>query len=550
MFSAAGKSAVTSGYNINNSLRFRSSASAYLSRTPASAGNRKTFTISFWFKRGSLGSDIKFLSAWNADSDNGNMDFRLTSGNILYWGPWSTGITTTAVFRDPTAWYHVVLAIDTTQATGANRHRIYVNGVEYTFSGTAVTQNTDLAWNNTVAHNIGRNIRTSGDFFDGYMADFYSIDGSALTPSSFGETDGTTGVWKPKKYGGSFGTNGFYLPFSDIATTSGSNAGLGKDFSGNGNYWTTNNISVTSGVTYDARLDSPTLTSTTIANHCTFNPLLYQNGNTTGLTLADGNLTVSRSTNAYGGYGSTMTVPTSGKYALKFKFSGTIGASVECYMGVAVTSAGGLTLSGSTTGNPSNYYTMVCIQGGGGQVQYNKAGAGEVVHYNPSVNVANNDEFEFLIDRTNGTVDIKKNGSTYGTQITGMPSTQEWFPYVSMYGTQTIYFINNFTPSDSSYQVLNTFNLPTSTIVKGNLYMDATAYTGTNGSPATQVISSNFQPDFLWFKKRSGAYDHALIDSVRGINKQLYSNLYANAEGTDGDVLSAIGSTKIGRAHV
>jgi hypothetical protein len=287
MFSAAGKSAVASGYFLNNSLRFRNSASTYLSRTPASAGNRKTFTISFWFKRGLLSTDIKFLSAWNADTDNGNMDFRISSANILYWGPWSTGITTTAVFRDPSAWYHVVLAIDTTQATGANRHRIYVNGVEYTFSGTAVTQNTDLAWNNTVAQNIGRNIRTSGDFFDGYMAEFYSIDGQALTPSSFGQTDGVSGSWIPKPYGGSYGTNGFYLPFSNT-NSSGFSSFYGS-FDG-----TTQSLSATLPATLSGQF---TIEGFIRPNVVAFNPLftLGDSLNSTGLEF-------------YFGGGSTPTV--------------------------------------------------------------------------------------------------------------------------------------------------------------------------------------------------------------------------------------------------
>ena len=100
------------------------------------------------------------------------------------------------------------------------------------------------------------------------------IDGQALTPSSFGETSSTTGVWQPKRYSGTYGTNGFYLPFTDnSALTSGSNAGLGKDFSGNGNYWNTNNISITSGSTYDSMTDVPTLTSATQANYPVLNPI-------------------------------------------------------------------------------------------------------------------------------------------------------------------------------------------------------------------------------------------------------------------------------------
>ena len=122
--------------------------------------------------------------------------------------------------------------------------------------------------------------------FDGYFAEYYFIDGQALTPSSFGSTDPATGVWKPAKYTGTYGNNGFYLPFTDVATTSGSNAGLGKDFSGNGNYFNTNNISVTTGTTYDSMTDVPTLTNPTTSNYAVMNPVAVSGG-----TFADGNLT-------------------------------------------------------------------------------------------------------------------------------------------------------------------------------------------------------------------------------------------------------------------
>ena len=148
------------------------------------------------------------------------------------------------LFRSPAAWYHIVVAVDTTQATAANRTKIYVNGNQQTMTGSYVPQNTSLYVNGTTIQAIGSRKNVSagyGNYFDGYLAEVNFIDGQALTPSSFGKTDATTGQWVPKKFSGTYGTNGFYLNFSDIATTSGSNAGLGKDSSGNSNYWTTNN---------------------------------------------------------------------------------------------------------------------------------------------------------------------------------------------------------------------------------------------------------------------------------------------------------------------
>ena len=268
-----------SGYNLTNSLRFRSSASAYLSRTPGVAPtSNKIMTLSMWVKRGALGSPQQSLmgspNTGNADnfrfstSDTLSMDFQDGAVGIL---------TTTQVFRDPSAWYHIVLSIDTTQATASNRAKIYVNGSQVTAFGTATypAQNTVVTFSSTNATYLGRYGNAAQNYFDGYMTEVNFVDGQALTPSSFGSTNATTGVWQPAKYTGTYGTNGFYLNFNSIALTSGSNTGLGKDNSGNGNYWNTNNISVTAGTTYDAMTDVPTLTSATVANYCVMNPLDY-----------------------------------------------------------------------------------------------------------------------------------------------------------------------------------------------------------------------------------------------------------------------------------
>jgi len=199
-----------------NSLRFRSSASAYLNRTPSVASNQKTFTISFWSKLGQLGTYRSFFSAGTANppfvdiglqnTDEFQVDMSVSAGRV--------SPKTTAVFRDPSAWYHFVVAFDTTQATQANRVKVYVNGVQQTITATGVAQNTDLAVNSVVAHNIGRRAVASDSYLDGYMADINFVDGQALTPNSFGTSNGL-GVWQPIRYGGSYGTNGFYLPFTN-----------------------------------------------------------------------------------------------------------------------------------------------------------------------------------------------------------------------------------------------------------------------------------------------------------------------------------------------
>ncbi len=203
----------SSGYSIDDSLRLRSSASAYLNRTPSSAGNRKTWTWSAWVKRGTSDDQVYF-SAGTGDSNYLNVRFQPDyisvvsedTSNVLT-------LRTNALYRDHSAWYHIVLAIDTTQGTDTNRAKLYVNGEQVTsFSSTTYPSlNYDTLVNNTNEHNIGRSVRTSDRRpFDGYITEINLIDGQQLTPTSFGETD-NNGTWIPKKYTGTYGTNGFYL---------------------------------------------------------------------------------------------------------------------------------------------------------------------------------------------------------------------------------------------------------------------------------------------------------------------------------------------------
>ena len=183
---------------MSRSLRFRSSASAYLNRTPSSAGNRKTWTWSGWVKRGILSSGNKMLFGTGNNYENTYFN---SSDVLVVNGPYMSGqqgyFITTQVFRDPSAWYHVVCAVDTTQATASNRVKIYVNGSQITALSTTSypSQNYQCAINNTVSHKIGsRGDVTAGNMFDGYMAEIYLVDGQQLDPSSFGATNASTGV--------------------------------------------------------------------------------------------------------------------------------------------------------------------------------------------------------------------------------------------------------------------------------------------------------------------------------------------------------------------
>jgi hypothetical protein len=204
---------------------------AFLSRTYASAGNRRTFTISTWLKLTNLSNSQSIFYGDTAGNTNGtNDDFYWNSNyKITYGGYNSVYITSTAVFRDVSAWYHVVLSVDTTQATSANRIKLYVNGVEQARTEGAgyPAQNFETAFIKSGAFQICGNSPASGYGLHN-LANFYYIDGTALTQLHFGETDATTGIWKPKSYAGSYGTNGFFLKFANSAS-------LGTDSSGNGN---------------------------------------------------------------------------------------------------------------------------------------------------------------------------------------------------------------------------------------------------------------------------------------------------------------------------
>ena len=219
-----GANGASGGYNLENSLRFRSAASAYLSRTPASTTNRKTFTWSSWVKRGKLGArQHLFVSANPVVNTSGQQEFQLCFGASdkieITSGVSAVSLdfdfATTQVFRDPSAWYHIVLAIDTTQATSTNRIKLYVNGVQVTSFSTATypALNYDTSVN---LINFSHRIGGSGSaYLDGYQTEINLIDGQALTPSNFGNYNLDTGAWQPKKYTGTYGTNGFYLPFEN-----------------------------------------------------------------------------------------------------------------------------------------------------------------------------------------------------------------------------------------------------------------------------------------------------------------------------------------------
>jgi len=217
------------GYYLESSLRFRSSATAYLSRTPTTAGNRKTWTWSGWVKRGKItagqwlfgagpvGTDFELIRFGSGGAANDYLEYVRVVGGAV-----NAQKVSNQVFRDTSAWYHIVVVEDAANTVA----RIYVNGSEISYSTNTNPTNVNGAINNTVPHEIGRYVGSAAAQFDGYMTEVNFVDGQALTPSDFGEYDTTTGVWKPKEYTGTYGTNGFYLPFKETQQATGFNTVL------------------------------------------------------------------------------------------------------------------------------------------------------------------------------------------------------------------------------------------------------------------------------------------------------------------------------------
>jgi len=492
-------------YAITKSLRFRASNTAYLSRTPGSAGSRTTWTFSVWLKRGVLTGPTKEI-------------FTASSGGEIYFGPDSltfydnstSYFTTSQIFQDPSAWYHIVIVWDTTQATSSNRIKVYVNGTRVTsFAATNYpAQNTTSSFNNNTLHYIGEYFGGGSYYYDGEMAEINFIDGQALTPLSFGATSPTTGVWQPIAFVGTYGTNGFYLPFTNTTSTT----TLGYDSSGNGNNWTTNNFSLTAGSTYDSMTDSPTLTSATNSNYAVLNPLnSYSSGVSNGnLKFSDG------SGSGYQTYG-TMANPEIASY------------NFYCEVTVDAGYAVGIAPATKQGGNSSTDRTSALTYYSNGS-KFNGTTSSSY-----GATFTNGDVIGIAMG--GGSVTFYKNGTSQGSAFTGLTGAYifgAWAAGGAGNGTQWNFGQQPFTYTPpSGYVALNTYNLPTPAIANGALYMDATTYNGLGSSNAVVMNAGQFQPDFVWVKSRSNITNHQLFDSVRGASAGLNSNS-TNAEANYG----------------
>ena len=492
------------GYTIDYSCRFDRASSDTLSRTP-SAGSRTTWTLSVWAKRGNLDSSNGIMGAQNAGV---SVMLRLmfdASGNLGMHS--DTGATynlvTTATYRDPSAWYHIVVAQDTTQSTASDRVKMYVNGTQITDFNTEnyPPEDSSPAFNGAWAHYVGDGYPSGDEQFGGHLAEMHFIDGTALTPTSFGES-GDYGEWKPKKVAGlTYGDEGFYLDFADAAD-------LGDDESGEGNDFTENNIAA-----HDQMLDTPT------NNFATLNPL----DKPSHTSLTEGNLKVSNTTNGWESITSSISM-NSGKWY------------IEIYLAATSTPLIGIV--------PSNWNADISDSrfwaDSDGHGYYGSDGtlhnSGTGSSYGDSYTI--NDIIGIALDADSGTLTFYKNDVSQGEAassllgeykvVMGINSTSEilianFGQDSSFAGEETAqgnadgngYGDFYYTPP-SGFLALCTANLDTPAVIPSE-HFNTVLYTG-NNTADTAITGVGFQPDWTYIKSMSPAGSSNLYDAVRGVS--------------------------------
>jgi hypothetical protein len=517
------------------SLRFDDGSSANLYKN-FSASNLKTNTFSFWVKRGNINSSQNIFSGGQGTSNN---DFWLVfeAGNILTFrnitgGSYTAVVSTSRVFRDTSSWYHIVLALDTTQVTASNRVKIYVNGEQQTLTFTTTpAQDSNLSVNYAGNLYIGRLSYSAIQYLDGYLAEANFIDGTAYDASYFGEFK--NGVWIAKEPSVTYGTNGFRLQFNQTGVGSGSSSTIGADTSGNDNHFTSSGI-----VASDCDMpDSPE------NNFATFNALDNDN-----ITLSEGNLQGISTANAHNAVGTTFAV-TGGKWYWEVRPSV---ADTAHFFGMGRATFSFISQYTNDSYTFSDLWA-VAIDGnksnGSGNVSYGSALAG-------------GDILNIAFDLDNGKFYAGKNGTYFnsGDPVNGtnpaysnVPTDEAMMPFYGSSTTPRSHIINfgqdsTFAGTEtaggnadgngngdfayappSGFLALCTANLPEPTISPSQTsqaddYFNTVLYTG-DSSTSRALTGVGFQPDFVWIKSRSTANNHNLNDSVRGANKQLYSNL-------------------------
>jgi len=552
LMGAAGTNLST--HNIAQSLNFSWGDDSALKRTPSSTGNRRTWTASMWIKRHANtftgGTNHTYGVFWGSDDGAGayftQLNFNATGHlqfNSYHYDLGDTfRLTTNRIFRDGSAWFHLVFALDTTQGTAANRMKMYINGV----LETSFSVRTDPAQNRDSWVNLADDTQTMV-IGNGYLdnannvnyqtslgiAELNFIDGTALTPSSFGETNSDTGQWIPKEYSGSYGTNGYYLKLVSGA--------IGTDSSGEGN-----NMSLVNVVNSDVVIDSPT------NNFATLDPAVAL---TSGMGLSEGNQKGDfRSGNITNGSQavSTIAMPAgSGKWYWEMR---------NTYTGLGfllgIVPKGELPRITSSGSFGYGYVNLAGVKNiNGTESSYGTAWFSSGQTYIISCYYdSDNRKIGFKLNNTDqGYSSEDVTAGSYVAAFSNASGGTASFPTVINFGQNGTFngavtaggnadandIGDFFYAPPSGYKALCTANLPTPAIPLPSANFNTVLYTG-NGS--TQSISGvGFQPDWVWIKNRATTDSHKLIDVVRGVTKEFESDVF-DAEETNADGLTAFAS--------
>lgn len=503
------------GYEIANSVIFRRNDTTHLIRTPGSEGNRKTWTFSTWVKRRSSLSNEQhtLFSCQTANTDNDRITIFLAATSKVFAinGSATAFRQTSQQIRDPSAWYNLIVAMDTTQAVANDRVKMYINGLEVTefdiFNNPVL--NSDTGINQAAAHAIGTQQPSQTNSHDGQMAETVFIDGLQLTADDFGEFN-SANIWIPKKVSGlSFGAKGFFLDYEDNSTAN----ALGTDVSGNGNDFTASSLATT-----DQTVDSPT------HNYCALNPLIdVVNYGFSGFSpspvvgaLSEGNLVVTNGANndspiALG------TIPFSSG-----KFYAEVLQTVSSY--VTGDNVYGILDINKNTSNFSVYRDNANYAIDGSNVGV--LGTGFV----------SGDIIGIAVDADNNTIEWFVNNVSMGSAVSYTAGSVVFAGSPrGNFVTSTVVW--NFGQKDFTYNppagfiALQTQHLPTPVILNPDVHFNIVLYTG-NGTASTGITGVGFSPDFTWIKNRDQADEHKLLDIVRGATKELNSDSQ-NIESTD-----------------
>jgi hypothetical protein len=424
------------GYSVDNSLRFNSGSSDYLNRTPGSAGNTKKFTISFWVKRSVLGTEQDIIHAYPGSGSRSQVIFNSANQLALDLENNTNNLITTRLFRDISAWYHIVIVYDSDNGTTGNRVILYINGVRETSFGTEQypSSGSTSQINTTTQHEIS-SYDGVGQYLDCYLSEFVFLDGTAAAVTDFGEFDEDSGIWKPIDVSGlTFGTNGFYLDFKDSAA-------LGDDVSGNGNDFTVNNLT-----SIDQTTDTPT------NNFATWNGV----ADNLDVTLSNGNLSVVHGTALERRPVICNFGLSTGKWYAEFKPTSDSGSGNLEY-GI-VTQPSPSAIGRYMDENPINSGSVSYINNG--IIQVDGSTTTGLLTYTA------NDIIGIAVDKTNSLIYFYKNGTLVnsgGTSFSGI-----------VQGDGNFYYCNADRSGGATYNSDANFGNPPFTITTGNA--DANGY--------------------------------------------------------------------------